>query len=113
DAGRAFITGVWSGRDWAAFTEGKSMIRKDHAQTKRWDRDSDSVQSDHDLMRARDSSPEIIEHDVQVGWRGRPSVQARIDDPSASFDCGFVPEVVRRFENDPGHIYGFVRPRLV
>jgi hypothetical protein len=59
------------------------------------------------------ASPEIIEHDVQVGLGGRRAIQGCIDDPSASFDGGIVAEIVRRFENHPGRIEGMVRFPLV
>src|ERR1700694_2809573 len=59
------------------------------------------------------NSPEITEHNVQVGLRGRAPVQVGRNDPSTNLDGGMVAEIVGCFENDPGRIQGFVRLRLV
>jgi hypothetical protein len=53
-----------------------------------------------------------LEDNVQVGLARGPAVQVRIDDPAANFDGGIVPEIVRRFENDPDRVQGLVLLRL-
>jgi hypothetical protein len=58
-------------------------------------------------------SPEIIGDDMQIGQGGRRAAQARIDDPATCFDGRVIAEIVRCFQNHPGHIRGLVRLRLV
>ena len=56
--------------------------------------------------------PEIIDDEVNVGWRREPAVQIRIDHPATGFDGGVVAEIVGGFENEPCHVRGRVRARL-
>ena len=51
---------------------------------------------------------------MQVGLRGEHAVQVRIDNPAARCNGSIVPEIVRGFENEPGHIHRErIRLRLV
>ena len=61
---------------------------------------------DHSACAAQTGArlPEIIDNEVNVGWRSEPAVQVRIDHPAAGFDGSVVAEIVGGFENEPGHI---------
>jgi hypothetical protein len=50
-------------------------------------------------------SPEIIDNEVNVGWRREPAVQVRIDHPAACLDGILVAEIVGGFENEPGRLH--------
>ncbi|WP_371126001.1 hypothetical protein [Bradyrhizobium sp.] len=57
------------------------------------------------LARAADlTSPEIIDNQVNVGWRSGPAFEVRIDHAATCLDGLLVAEIVGGVENEPCHL---------